>query len=116
VVVFDMKRCTTDLRGVSLTAFEPFRTWGSLRGDTVSGWVYPVGWLPSWWVSQLRVDQPSYVVWSYETPIAWYGDRGWVCPDVKYSVTTGKHQSAVLHQLPHDYECATLVGGRREIR
>lgn len=37
-----------------------------------------------------------YVVFSYDTPIAWWGDGiGWKVPDVRYSVTTSRHQSAV---------------------
>lgn len=37
----------------------------------------------------------DYVVYSYNTPIAWYCNRsGWNIPDQRYSVTTsGKHQS-----------------------
>jgi len=38
----------------------------------------------------------DYIVYSYATPIAWHtSDRGWVVPDVKYSVSTTRHQSIV---------------------
>jgi hypothetical protein len=60
-------------------------------------------------------DNPTYVVWSYSTPIAWYVpdeiaeryDEGlehnvkvrtksvWVVPDTKYSNTTTRHQGIV---------------------
>lgn len=37
----------------------------------------------------------EYAVFSYSTPIAWYGPDGWTFPDVKYSVTTSRHQSRI---------------------
>lgn len=42
----------------------------------------------------------EYVVYSYETPVAWYyssGDKAgtWEIPDVFYSVTTTSHQKTV---------------------
>lgn len=54
-----------------------------------------VGWLPSEWVTILRSDNPSYVVYSYQTPIAWLSEGDWVIPDEKYSPTTDNHQSVV---------------------
>lgn len=37
-----------------------------------------------------------YVVFSYETPIAWVDATGaWVQPPTRYSVTTSKHQGVV---------------------
>lgn len=36
-----------------------------------------------------------YAVWSYATPIAWYGSGGWVVPSEKYSHTTSRHQYIV---------------------
>ncbi len=38
-----------------------------------------------------------YVVYSYDTPIAWYDPfhRQWYYVDAKYSVTTSRHQSIV---------------------
>lgn len=39
-------------------------------------------------------QQVDYIVWSYVTPIAWHLREGrWIMPDVRYSVTTSKHQS-----------------------
>lgn len=47
----------------------------------------------------LAGDNPSYVVSSYGTPIAWHGDKGWVMPKTKYSTTTSKHQTQVGRSL-----------------
>lgn len=55
------------------------------------------------------VREAVYVVYSYDTPIAWvlevqYGtsDYTYCIPDVGYSVTTGQHQSAVMEAwAPH---------------
>ena len=42
----------------------------------------------------------EFVVWSYHTPIAWFGeDNGWVLPDEKYSSSTSRHQSRVRHAV-----------------
>ena len=89
---------------------QAFRTGGSLRG----GYLYLTmgyrGELPHEWVDRLSEDlrdndeyrgrdlvsRPAYVVWSYDTPIAWWTDvHGWRVPEVKYSRTTSRHQSRV---------------------
>ena len=36
-----------------------------------------------------------YAVYSYATPIAWFAHGVWTVPDVRYSVTTSKHQNIV---------------------
>lgn len=42
----------------------------------------------------------SYVIYSYETPIAWRTQDGaWHVPDTRYSVTTSKHQGKVRTAL-----------------
>ena len=41
------------------------------------------------------VIDASYVVFSYETPIAWFKSCEWFIPPVHYSVTTSKHQSVL---------------------
>ena len=48
---------------------------------------------------QFRKDAPMYVIFSYNTPIAWYGELGWVVPNVKYSATTSRHQGIVRRAL-----------------
>jgi hypothetical protein len=57
--------------------------------------VYETGRLTPDYEQQLRLDQPSYIVYSYGTPIAWFCDKGWFIPDTKYSTTTSKHQNYV---------------------
>ena len=42
-----------------------------------------------------RAGRNLYVVRSYRTPIAWWDGTEWTIPDVRYSVTTSKHQSLV---------------------
>lgn len=43
------------------------------------------------------LDHADYVVFSYDTPIAWHDAErdAWVIPDVRYSVTTSKHQGTI---------------------
>lgn len=60
--------------------------------DTV---IYRTGQLPNEYEQQLRLDKPFYIVYSYSTPIAWFSDKGWFIPEVKYSQTTSKHQNYV---------------------
>lgn len=57
----------------------------------------PTGQLPSEHRDALSAigDALVYVVFSYATPIAWFGPDGWIVPDVKYSQTTSCHQGAV---------------------
>lgn len=75
-----------------------FQTYGALRGGTYwrgAGWLPTNHQLPPEWRDRFMADTRNvhvYVVWSYETPIAWYTEAGWVVPPVKYSVTTSKHQ------------------------
>lgn len=73
------------------------------------------GQLPNEYRVRVLKDNPTYVVWSYATPIAWYVpseeysryDQGlehnvkgrttahWVYPDTSYSTTTSRHQGFV---------------------
>ena len=55
---------------------------------------YRVGHLPHRLAQILseRADSIVQVIYSYGTPIAWLDAGAWVVPDVRYSVTTGKHQ------------------------
>ena len=57
-----------------------FRTYGQLDTNNIMN---------------LEKDQPSFIVYSYSTPIAWFGKIGWVIPAIKYSQTTSRHQSIV---------------------
>lgn len=81
-----------------LASMEPFTShtgnfsgmWGG-KGTT--------GRLPERWRSKFLAAisaTGTYVVLSYDTPIAWWdATTGWVIPDVKYSPTTSRHQSIV---------------------
>jgi hypothetical protein len=43
-------------------------------------------------INSLIDSQKVFVIYSYETPIAWTDkDGGWIIPDVSYSATTSKH-------------------------
>ena len=57
------------------------------HGPSMAHW----GILPAEWRDSVR--QATYVIFSYETPIAWLTPGGWVVPPVKYSPTTSGHQS-----------------------
>jgi hypothetical protein len=73
----------------------PFRTHGSMAGQYVPEGqrVWSFGQLPSKYVSVMNRKPVRYVVFSYSTPIFWVHDDGErVRPDVRYSVTTSKHQ------------------------
>jgi hypothetical protein len=80
----------------------PF-TAGNLHAERPTELGY-VGKLPDEWKHLLRVDDAAvgvdYVVYSYLTPIAWVTKDGDVrIPDVKYSVSTSRHQGIVRHAL-----------------
>lgn len=90
-----------------------FQTHGALRGETVSDarWI-GTGILPTSDRETLRTfgRLVDFVVYSYDTPIAYRvtvdGDSYWVVPDVRYSVTTSKHQGTVRWAL---HDTATLL-------
>ena len=84
--------------GTLVARREPF-TGSNLQGGP-RGTVGSFGYLPGEWRDQFVADRPDYVVWSYATPIAWHGHRGWVVPPVRYSPTTSRHLSPVTRHLP----------------
>lgn len=78
-----------------LSSRSPFRSHGAMRAHAYAP--RGTGRLPAEWVDVYRSDceNPgiSYVVYSYQTPIAWLRNDGrTVIPDVGYSVTTTRHQ------------------------
>lgn len=84
-----------------------FDTHGAMWGVTAAPG--GTGYLPAEYAASLKGlrHRVTYTVYSYDTPIAWYvQDAGWVVPDVRYSVTTGRHQSAV-RMATHDEQHAT---------
>ena len=84
--------------GALVARREPF-TGSNLRGGP-RGIFGNFGWMPQELREQFREDRPDYVVWSYATPIAWHGRRGWTVPPVRYSPTTLRHLSHVTRHLP----------------
>lgn len=111
-----MKRTSVNGCDADIAHFEEFTTRGVLRGGPPNHFNLHSSWLPTSYTRALLADRASYIVWSYDTPIAWYGARGWVVPAVKYSRTTTRHQSAVEHALRNVIHCATLISERGVIR
>ena len=80
----------------------PFATSGALRGDvwkrnTVSRW--DLGQLNATESNRFMLDHLTgiaFVVWSYETPIAWVLHNGVVYHvSQRFSATTSRHQSVI---------------------
>lgn len=72
----------------------------------IVGRSYMLGELPEPFRTIYKDDQRRgilYTVVSYETPIAWLTVEGWKVPGVRYSQTTGRHQSAVRYALNMTY-------------
>lgn len=71
----------------------PFKTHGAMWAGKVTSFTTSnrCGQLPvEYHWSYLGAE---YAVYSYNTPIAWYGPDGWTKPEVGYSVTTTRHQN-----------------------
>lgn len=64
---------------------------GSFHGE--AGPATQTGSLPAEFHDSAR--RADYVIYSYETPIAWKVNGAWVKPDVRYSLTTSNHQGAL---------------------
>lgn len=78
---------------------EPFTSHGSLSG--VKGKT-STGYLPGAIADAYhqRGQHITYTVLSYATPIAWHDDeRGWIIPEVRYSVTTSKQQNKIRRAI-----------------
>jgi len=81
---------------------------GSLSGfKPEGGWrPYEFGEMPSDWIEVLRKHAGSglrYVVYSYDTPIAWHRANGvWVIPDHFYNPTTRQHQYGCRAAAGHE--------------
>lgn len=58
------------------------------------------GVLPSNEVQRLASDLPTYIVYSYETPIAWWSPNGgWHMPAFSTTQTTNRHRSIVRRAI-----------------
>lgn len=78
----------------------------TLRGRRIENIdVFTVGEMPEPYRSEMNESVVTYVVYSYRTPIAYrriadWNRNGtanyeWIVPDVRYSMTTSKHQGRV---------------------
>ncbi|MEU6351116.1 hypothetical protein ABZ896_17550 [Streptomyces sp. NPDC047072] len=92
----------------ALAARQPFTTYGALRATSERN--YCVGRLPDQWADRYRADADAghivYQVYSYSTPIAWVLDDGAVVvPQVRYSLTTTRHQGLLyaLDKTPDNF-------------
>lgn len=86
----------------------------SLHGAPFEGaqW-YTVGMLSGDDRDQFAADVESidYLVYSYDTPIAWHTPAGWHLVSQKFSVTTSCHQGQVRRAMATD----TPVGERDQL-
>lgn len=55
------------------------------------------------------LDDAIYVVYSYNTPIAWFSGGTWYYPEVKYSRTTTHHQSQTRWGIQESGERAVAL-------
>lgn len=88
-------RVTTAQAGNCIEQRKQFHIAGSLRGTYMDTWT---GRLPQDRTQGfLRATDADdfYAVYSHATPIAWYAHGVWTVPNVRYSVTTSKHQNLV---------------------
>lgn len=78
---------------------QPFaNSTGYLRGGPMRTWLPENTWLPQWYWEQVLAS--TYVIWSWDTPIAWRrADGVWEMPDLWYSVSTARHQHIVVALL-----------------
>lgn len=87
----------------ALSEHLPFTTSGAMRGNTVhapNGTPPYRGWLSDHEFSILRADAEefniAYVVYSYNTPIAWVRKDGSVYRvEQRFSTTTSRHQGTL---------------------
>lgn len=84
------------------TRSDPGGLWG--RADYCVSYF---GQLPEPYRSELEEDALNglitYVVYSYQTPIAWVSDDMWTVPRVRYSNSTAKHQGIVRAAITGAY-------------
>lgn len=92
-----VKTTTNDWHAMAkaMASGDDFATSGALRGQRITGALtnWDMGRLPAEFYSGAMFA--GYVVWSYGTPIAYRQDGEWIIPEVKYSLTTTRHQSRI---------------------
>ena len=75
----------------------PFKSGGALSGVKEP---YNSGRLTGNDYDKFHAEVPSYAVYSYSTPIAWWSPTfGWTLAESKFSATTSSHQSLVRAAL-----------------
>ena len=89
------KKATRRTAGESIAKKEPFKA-SALSGVAGMG---GVGRMSDDELREYRQSNPSYTVMSYNTPIAWHGDKGWHVSTSRYSPTTSQHQGVVRRAL-----------------
>ena len=57
-------------------------------------------------INELLDGKINYIVYSYETPIAWHTSEGWYTVEQKFSVTTSKHQTFTRRAIAESLEGA----------
>ncbi|MGH3350914.1 MAG: hypothetical protein ACRDPS_09640 [Nocardioides sp.] len=94
-----MKISTRDVRaiGKAIANREAFTTHGAIRGEGGRVGIWDAGRLPAEYVDGFLASE--YAIYSYATPIAWFGGGRWTVPDTKYSLTTTRHQATVRGAL-----------------
>jgi len=93
-------RKSTELVHQRMAARRPFRrgnVWGSVGPADKPEWLTPEAW------EVYLDDEPTYTVFSYETPIAWLVTRGreglapfWRVPGLRHSLSTADHQRTAM--------------------
>ena len=80
-------------REVDVEGYGSMRSRSTPEGIRRGGWIS--GELPRKLAQIMRERDDSIVqvIYSYDTPIAWLDAGQWIVPDVRYSQTSGKHQS-----------------------
>ena len=87
-----------------LLALESFKTNGALKGVAKPGHRIDRGEMSVRDYDFLRGDRNyygiDYVIYSYETPIAWLrGDGEWAMPEAGYTPTTKKHKATIREAI-----------------
>lgn len=91
------QRATLSTAGGFIAARQAFSANDTLTGKSMS-YMPHEGRMPASFGPELGSASSAedfYVVFSYDTPIAWYANGVWTMPKVKYSSTTSRHQGIV---------------------
>lgn len=73
-----------------------------LHNETQTKW----GWLDNEWANVLNsdiLDKGAFVLFSYNTPMAWWNGESWRIPNEHYSQTTTQHQHAFRVAIRRSY-------------